>query len=95
MISRVIVREPGLVIYKIYSGYWFFGRPTMEDLRQDLRAVTKKPAGLGHHNARTQSGVAGTWPWRLPLGSRSAATHQPPRHGSGIELPGSPLMGQG
>jgi hypothetical protein len=30
------------VVYKIYNGYWFFGRPTMEDLRQDLRAVTKK-----------------------------------------------------
>ena len=28
--------------YKIYMGYWFFGRPTMEELRQDLRAVTKK-----------------------------------------------------
>jgi hypothetical protein len=23
-------------------GYWFFGRPTVEDLRQDLRAVTRK-----------------------------------------------------
>jgi hypothetical protein len=23
-------------------GYWFFGRPTTEELRQDLRAVTKK-----------------------------------------------------
>ena len=34
--------EPGLVIYKTYNGYWFFGRPTMEYLRQDLRAVTKK-----------------------------------------------------
>jgi hypothetical protein len=34
--------EPGLVIYKIYNGYRFFGRPTLEDLRQDLRAVTKK-----------------------------------------------------
>ena len=42
MIPHVIVLEPGLVIYKIYNGYWFFGRPTMEDLRQDLRAVTKK-----------------------------------------------------
>ena len=28
---------PGLVIYKVYKGYWFFGRPTLEDLRQDLR----------------------------------------------------------
>ena len=42
MIPQVIVLEPGLVIYKIYNGYWFWGRPTMEDLRQDLRVVTKK-----------------------------------------------------
>jgi len=42
MIPHTIVLEPGLVIYKIYMGYWFFGRPTVEDLRQDLRAVTKK-----------------------------------------------------
>ena len=42
MIPHVIVLEPGLVIYKIYNGYWFFGRPTLEDLRQDLRAVTRK-----------------------------------------------------
>ena len=41
MIPHVIVLEPGLVIHKIYNGYWFFGRPTLEDLRQDLRAVTK------------------------------------------------------
>lgn len=42
MIPHTVVLEPGLVIYKIYMGYWFFGRPTTEDLRQDLRAVTKK-----------------------------------------------------
>jgi peroxiredoxin len=42
MIPHVIVLEPGLIIYKIYNGYWFFGRPTLEELRQDLRAVTKK-----------------------------------------------------
>lgn len=34
--------EPGLVIYKIYNGYWFFGRATPEELRQDLRAVMQK-----------------------------------------------------
>lgn len=39
MIPHTIVLEPGLVVYKIYMGYWFFGRPTVEDLRQDLRAV--------------------------------------------------------
>jgi peroxiredoxin len=42
MIPHTIVLEPGLVIYKIYMGYWFFGRPTVEELRQDLRAVIKK-----------------------------------------------------
>ena len=42
MIPHVIVLEPDLIIHKIYSGYWFFGRPTMEDLRQHLRAVTRK-----------------------------------------------------
>jgi hypothetical protein len=42
MIPYIVVLKPGHVIYKIYNGYWFFGRPTMADLRQDLRAVTKK-----------------------------------------------------
>ena len=42
MIPHTIVLEPGLVVYKIYNGYWFFGRPTVEELRQDLRAVLKK-----------------------------------------------------
>jgi peroxiredoxin len=42
MIPHTIVLEPNLVIYKIYMGYWFFGRPTIEEPRQDLRAVTKK-----------------------------------------------------
>ena len=42
MIPHVIVLEPDLVIYKVYNGYRFWGRPTLEDLRQDLRVVTKK-----------------------------------------------------
>jgi peroxiredoxin len=42
MIPHTIVLEPGLIVFKIYNGYWFFGRPTIEELRQDLRAVLKK-----------------------------------------------------
>jgi peroxiredoxin len=42
MIPHTIVLEPGLIVFKIYVGYWFFGRPTIEELRQDLRAVLKK-----------------------------------------------------
>jgi peroxiredoxin len=42
MLPYSFVLEPGLVIYKIYNGYWFWGRPSPEDLRQDLRAVFQK-----------------------------------------------------
>jgi peroxiredoxin len=42
MIPHTIVLEPGLIVSKIYQGYWFFGRPTMEELRLDLRSVLKK-----------------------------------------------------
>src|SRR5579872_3986820 len=42
MIPYTLVLEPGLIVFKIYCGYWFFGRPSIEELRQDLRAVTKK-----------------------------------------------------
>ena len=42
MIPHTIILEPGLVVYKIYVGYWFFARPTVEELRQDLRAVLMK-----------------------------------------------------
>jgi peroxiredoxin len=42
MIPHTLVLEPGLVVFKIYNGYWFFGRPTVEELRQDLRAVLRK-----------------------------------------------------
>jgi peroxiredoxin len=39
MIPHTIVCAPNLVVYKIYNGYWYFGRPTVEELRIDLRAV--------------------------------------------------------
>jgi len=42
MIPHVIVLEPGLVVHKIYNGYWFFGRPTVEELRLDLRVVLER-----------------------------------------------------
>lgn len=42
MIPHTVILEPGLIVFKIYNGYWFFGRPTLEELRQDLRAVTMK-----------------------------------------------------
>jgi hypothetical protein len=40
MIPYTVVLKPGLEIFKIYNGYWFFGRPTIENLREDLRETT-------------------------------------------------------
>ena len=40
MIPYTIVLKPGLVVHKIYNGYWFWGRPSFYDLWQDLREVT-------------------------------------------------------
>jgi peroxiredoxin len=42
MIPYTLVLEPGRVIHKIYNGYWFWGRPSTEQLLQDLRAVTER-----------------------------------------------------
>jgi peroxiredoxin len=42
MIPHTLVLEPGLRVYRIYNGYWFFGRPTVEELRLDLRAVLQR-----------------------------------------------------
>ncbi len=32
---------PDLTIHRIYNGWWFVGRPTLEELRQDMRALSQ------------------------------------------------------
>jgi hypothetical protein len=27
-------------VHRAYNGYWYFGRPTHEELRRDMRAIT-------------------------------------------------------
>jgi len=39
MIPHTIVLKPGLVVHRIYNGYWFWGRPPIYDLWRDLREV--------------------------------------------------------
>jgi len=41
-VPHTFVLEPGLKVYKVYNGYWFWGRPSTEELWQDLRAVSRK-----------------------------------------------------
>ena len=33
---------PDLTVHNIFCGWWYVGRPTVEELRQDLRAMMKK-----------------------------------------------------
>jgi peroxiredoxin len=42
MIPHTFVLKPGLVIHSIYNGYWYWGRPSDEDLRRDLRDVSRE-----------------------------------------------------
>ena len=52
MIPHTIVLEPGLIVHKVYMGYWYFGRPSLEELRQDLRTVLIKCRGTGTSQRR-------------------------------------------
>ena len=52
---HTFVLKPKLVIYSVYNGYWYWGRPSIEDLRRDLRAVTgeiRPDWGLGSPGLR-------------------------------------------
>jgi peroxiredoxin len=42
MIPHTLVLKPGLVIHSVYNGYWFWGRPSVGELRQDLRAASSE-----------------------------------------------------
>ena len=33
---------PNLTVHRFYNGYWFWGRPTNEELRQDFREITRQ-----------------------------------------------------
>lgn len=33
---------PDLTVHSLYCGYWYVGRPTPEELRQDMRAMMRK-----------------------------------------------------
>jgi hypothetical protein len=42
MIPHTLVLEPELKIYKIYCGYWYWGRPSIYELWLDQREVTRR-----------------------------------------------------
>ena len=40
-VPAVFTLAPDLTIHRAYDGYWFWGRPTIEELRHDLREITR------------------------------------------------------
>lgn len=42
MIPHTIVLEPELEVFKVYNGYWYFGRPSTAELHANLREITRR-----------------------------------------------------
>ena len=42
MIPHTLVPEPDLRIFRIYKGYWYWGRPSVADLTHDLRELYQR-----------------------------------------------------
>jgi peroxiredoxin len=40
-VPAVFTLHPDRTIHTAYDGYWFWGRPTAEELRQDVRTITR------------------------------------------------------
>jgi peroxiredoxin len=41
-VPTVVTLFPDLRIHRTYNGYWYWGRATAEELRRDLRAITRE-----------------------------------------------------
>jgi hypothetical protein len=56
-------------VAKVYNGYWFFGRPTVEELRHDLREVLRRcrpdwdVSSAEHRAAWANGDKAGFYPY--------------------------------
>jgi peroxiredoxin len=75
MIPHTLVLKPGLVVHCVYNGYWFWGRPSVEDLWRDLRAVSAE--------------IRPDWDLATPgLRERWDAGDRAPFHGWNKESPG-------
>jgi hypothetical protein len=73
MVPHTLVLKPGLVIHRIYNGYWYWGRPTLHELHVDLREVTAEirpdyRIDTAEQRERWDSGDrSGFWPYGKTL----------------------------
>jgi peroxiredoxin len=53
-IPYIFILDRDRTIYKIYNGWWYVGRPTVEEIRMDLRALmSKRPDWVYSHEQKT------------------------------------------
>jgi peroxiredoxin len=50
---------PDLIIHAIYDGWWFVGRPTMEELHQDMRALMQAYRKDYHYGGPSLASIEG------------------------------------
>jgi peroxiredoxin len=73
MIPHTLLLETGLVIHSVYNGYWYWGRPSNDDLRHDLREITQKIrpdwdlGAPGLHEAWEREEKQLFWPYGRPF----------------------------
>src|SRR3954452_11787094 len=81
-VPAVFTLRPDLTIHRAYDGYGFWGRPTLEELRQDLRAISAEVRPdwrAPRAGARAGAGWR-SWASRrpAPTPARRCATRAPP-----------------
>lgn len=42
MIPHTLVMKPGLVVHRVWNGYYYWGRPSMAELHTELREATRE-----------------------------------------------------
>ena len=47
-IPHTVCLTPDLTIHSVYTGWWLAGRPSVEELRRDIRALRTRLADYGH-----------------------------------------------
>jgi peroxiredoxin len=72
-VPHTVLLGPGLEIFKIYVGFWFWGRPSIYDLWSDLRELRMK---FDYNFDPLAPGVREEWeskhPQRMPAAMRKA-----------------------
>jgi peroxiredoxin len=75
-VPHTVILGPNLEIFKVYCGFWFYGRPSVYDLWADLRDLRKK---FDYNFDPLAPGVREEWERRHPERVRALPPAMKPR----------------